>query len=217
MPIFNLNAIGNCITRYDGTGNGMILLSNIGAFNQSMYDLATDSQGNFYLYFTTQQIIVAFNPNGIAIDTFSTSIAQYPSGPGLAIVGDRVYTVIANNLYEGIKTGNTINFSLIKNIGFPATDLAACPNAGLPLFVSEDNPIQTLSIYPNPFSNILNIAISNHKNYEIIIYDVLSKKHLQQQFSESLSLNTVQLAKGIYLYEVRNKNGVIKHGKIVKE
>ena len=39
----------------------------------------------------------------------------------------------------------------------------------------------------------------------------------QKEFINSISINTEQLAKGIYLYEVRNKNGVIKKGKVVKD
>jgi hypothetical protein len=45
---------------------------------------------------------------------------------------------------------------------------------------------------------------------------------LEQSFTKSTSINTEQLAKGIYLYEVRNnpdsyRDGVIKKGKVVKE
>jgi hypothetical protein len=40
---------------------------------------------------------------------------------------------------------------------------------------------------------------------------------LQQTFTNSISLNTESFSKGVYLYEVRNKNGVIKNGKLVKE
>lgn len=49
-----------------------------------------------------------------------------------------------------------------------------------------------------------------------MIYDILSKKLLQQTFTNSVSLNTKQFENGIYIYEVRNNNGVIKKGKIVK-
>ena len=48
-------------------------------------------------------------------------------------------------------------------------------------------------------------------------HDIASRKLLQQKFTNAVSLNTEQLAKGVYLYEVRNKNGVIKKGKVVKD
>ena len=51
---------------------------------------------------------------------------------------------------------------------------------------------------------------------DIILYDIASRKVLQQQFYKSVSLSTEQLAKGIYLYEVRDRNGLYKKGKVVK-
>jgi hypothetical protein len=40
---------------------------------------------------------------------------------------------------------------------------------------------------------------------------------MQNNFVSSVSLNMEQLARGIYIYELRNKNEVIRKGKIVKE
>jgi hypothetical protein len=74
-----------------------------------------------------------------------------------------------------------------------------------------------LNIYPNPLFDKLNVTLNNNEPSEIILYDIASRKLLQRKFINSVSLNTEQLAKGIYLYEVRNKNGVIKKGKVVKE
>jgi hypothetical protein len=75
----------------------------------------------------------------------------------------------------------------------------------------------SFNISPNPFSGKLNFTINNNELSEIIIYDIASRKILEQEFLNPVTLNTEQLAKGIYLYEVRNKNGVIKKGKVVKE
>jgi hypothetical protein len=72
-------------------------------------------------------------------------------------------------------------------------------------------------LYPNPFNDKLNITINNNELSDIILYDITSRNLIQQKFTNSISLNTEQLAKGIYLYEVRNKSGVIKKGKVVKD
>jgi len=74
-----------------------------------------------------------------------------------------------------------------------------------------------VKIYPNPIMNKLNVWVKNNELSEIIIYDITSRKIFNQSFTNSTSINTEQLAKGIYLYEVRNKNGVIKKGKVVKD
>lgn len=83
--------------------------------------------------------------------------------------------------------------------------------------IEEQIPDEGIKIYPNPVNDKLNIAINNNELSEIIFYDVASRILLQQKFRNSVSINTEQLAKGIYLYKVRNKNGMIKNGKVVKE
>ncbi|MEO5570223.1 MAG: T9SS type A sorting domain-containing protein [Bacteroidia bacterium] len=83
--------------------------------------------------------------------------------------------------------------------------------------IKEENQNSAIIIYPNPITDKLSIRINNKELSEIILYDITSRKLLQQKFTNSVTLNTEQLAKGIYLYEVRNKNGVIKKGKVVKE
>jgi len=72
-------------------------------------------------------------------------------------------------------------------------------------------------IFPNPFLDRLNIRVNNNTLSEIIFYDITSRKILQQKFTNSVSLSTEQLAKGIYIYEVRDRNGLRKKGKVVKE
>ena len=74
-----------------------------------------------------------------------------------------------------------------------------------------------IKFYPNPVTEKLNIAINDNELSEIILHDILSRTLLQRKFTNSISINTEQLTKGIYLYEVRNRNEVIKKGKIVKE
>jgi len=74
-----------------------------------------------------------------------------------------------------------------------------------------------ITIYPNPFDNQVTIVAKSREPLEIVIYDIASKKIMEQKFTTSLSLNTRVLAKGVYLYEVKKENGVIERGKIVKD
>jgi hypothetical protein len=74
-----------------------------------------------------------------------------------------------------------------------------------------------VSIYPNPFNNELTIAVKNMLPSAIIVYDITSRKLFRQTFSSSLSLSTGMLESGIYIYEIENKTGVIRKGKIVKQ
>ena len=71
-------------------------------------------------------------------------------------------------------------------------------------------------IFPNPVTDKLTVTTGNNDLSEIIIYDMASRKLLQQQFTNTVTLNTAQFAKGMYIYEVRNKSGLVKKGKVVK-
>ncbi|HKR07243.1 MAG TPA: T9SS type A sorting domain-containing protein [Bacteroidia bacterium] len=82
--------------------------------------------------------------------------------------------------------------------------------------ISEPDKTETLNIYPNPISDNLNLTVHNNELSEIILHDIPARKILNQSFTNSITINTEQLAKGIYLYEVRNKNDVVKKGKVVK-
>ncbi|MEP7169460.1 MAG: T9SS type A sorting domain-containing protein [Bacteroidota bacterium] len=44
-----------------------------------------------------------------------------------------------------------------------------------------------------------------------------TRKLLQQTFINSASVNTEELSKGIYFYEIKNKNSLVEKGKLVKE
>jgi len=82
---------------------------------------------------------------------------------------------------------------------------------------TDEYPKPEIAIYNNPMTDKFEIKTNSNEVIEIIVYGTDSKKIVQQQFIHDVSLNTSQLAKGIYLYEVRNKNGIIKKGKMVKQ
>ena len=105
---------------------------------------------------------------------------------------------------EGLDSNETVfidNFSITNLVGISETQLSNKP----------------ISIYPNPFTNLLNITLKNNHPSEITLYDITSRKLLQQTFTNSTTINTQQLAKGIYFYEVKCMEQVIGKGKVVKE
>ncbi|MBK7389474.1 MAG: T9SS type A sorting domain-containing protein [Bacteroidetes bacterium] len=72
------------------------------------------------------------------------------------------------------------------------------------------------SISPNPFFEQLYIVSEVNEITEFILYDFTGRKILRHSFTNSTSINTAHLAKGIYFYEVLNRNYLIKKGKVVK-
>ena len=83
--------------------------------------------------------------------------------------------------------------------------------------VTEIKLKESISIFPNPVTDKLNVTVNNNEVSEIILYDIALRELLQEKFTNSISLNTEPLAKGLYIYEVRNKNGLCKKGKVVKD
>jgi len=83
--------------------------------------------------------------------------------------------------------------------------------------IEEQNQDKDILVFPNPMAGKLNITVKKNELVEVTLFDITSRIIFNQSFINSTSINTEQLAKGIYLYEVRNKNGVIKKGKIVKD
>jgi hypothetical protein len=77
--------------------------------------------------------------------------------------------------------------------------------------------VNTIQVFPNPFSDEINVSIGENEPCEVSIYDITARKVLQEKFTESATLNTSQLRKGIYFYEVGNNHKVLSKGKIIKD
>ncbi len=134
---------------------------------------------------------------------------------------------IADSAYSYLLVGNFFDNAHTNTIHCPSNPLAyyfvdaICVSTdSLYCLTTEsinEEPLIDYSIYPNPFTDKLNFQTHNYEQLEIIIYDITSRKLLQQTFTNTTTLNTEQLAKGMYLYTVRNKNGIIKNGKVIKQ
>jgi hypothetical protein len=75
----------------------------------------------------------------------------------------------------------------------------------------------TITCFPNPFSKQLTFNLAYYEQATILLYDLLGQRVLQQTFTNSTTISTEQLAKGIYFYELRNGKEVVKTGKILKD
>lgn len=208
--IFNLNASYDSLYRYDGAGNGTFLLANLNTNFASVYDVATDNQGNFYLFFTTLQKIIAYNPSGIPIDTFATSGFPLFGGGGLTILGNRIYATTTHDLYEGIKTGNNITFTLIKNLVQQINDIASCIEAATPLAVFKNPSAPHFAIYPNPAHSVVMIKMINTAALEIIDCLGIVRKRFDTRGLTECEVDVKDLEPGAYIINAmaKNKTGV---------
>jgi len=74
----------------------------------------------------------------------------------------------------------------------------------------------SVNVYPNPFTERVTFTTSNSEQTTVVLYDYLSGQIVQQTFNNSITLNTKQLADGIYFYALRNLKGIITNGKVIK-
>ena len=73
------------------------------------------------------------------------------------------------------------------------------------------------TIFPNPFTNSITVNLNNAEPVQLLFYDVTLHPVLVQTITSNSVIPTTSLAQGFYLYEVRNKNGDVVKGKLVKE
>jgi OOP family OmpA-OmpF porin len=152
------------------------------------------------------------NPAG---NYFTDTLNWIPFTANYTATGGEKYMIIGNFKGDANTSTILINGGTSQANGYIFIDdvsLTLCTTG-----IEEQTTHAEIKTYPNPVADGLNIAINNNELSEIILYDVASRILLQQRFTNTVTLNTKQLAKGIYLYEVRNKKDVIKKGKVVKD
>lgn len=84
----------------------------------------------------------------------------------------------------------------------------------------EDNSGDHFTIYPNPFTNQINVKLNSSEinQYELRLYTVLAEEIMSKNItSNSTTINTSNLSSGIYFYKVIGDNQVIKSGKLISE
>jgi len=74
-----------------------------------------------------------------------------------------------------------------------------------------------VNIFPNPFADQLTIQAQTNEPSTLYLFDGLGRPVLKQLFFNSATINTSQLAKGIYYYQLSGEHGFIKTGKVIRQ
>jgi hypothetical protein len=218
--------------------NGVSLTTGQILYNSLIIDLPNESFGHIALKCSTHEIFGTSADVNAGIKYLSTvdpltGIVTHVSNTGWntgiwkpAGGGARIDQLTGIFYYSAagalIVGANTVNGNMVYNQPISSGDLyfiehfseCNCDNTGIKTPISS----QSFTIQPNPFNDKLNINADYLEEFsQIILYDIASRKILEQQFTNSVTLNTSQFAKGIYIYEIRNKNGVVEKGKVVKD
>jgi len=178
------------------------------------------------------QLIVS---NGTTTDTLTVAsmiiVGGTPVQPIITIVGGDTLYSSHGSAYQWYLNGNIIagatdSFYIAHQGGtysVQITDQYGCQSqsAGMQVGIDELSGGVGIAVYPNPFTNELiaspNSASGGRGEFEFTLFDVTSRVLLRRSFTNTATINTGQLASGMYFYEVRDKNGVREMGKVVKE
>jgi len=197
-----------------GMKAGIVLgaLTPVNASPNSNYNIIWVPNGNvalknpttpvLYPTLSDWQIASTQDSSSLSLDPMFTS-ASLPQPTNLAV--DNAGIPIAGITLDvlGITRG------VVPDIGayeFPST-----------VDVAPNESIHRTYCFPNPFSDKLNVLLSNNEPSELILYNVLSGKQILLSFTNAVSLDTKALSDGIYFYEIRSRNKRVTTGKIVKQ
>lgn len=82
--------------------------------------------------------------------------------------------------------------------------------------------MSNITLYPNPFTENLNISFNsiNNEKIEIRLYDITGKLILNKDYSistgnNSINVNTTDLSGGVYVINIQN-SGVLQSFKLIK-
>ncbi|HNU34819.1 MAG TPA: T9SS type A sorting domain-containing protein [Bacteroidia bacterium] len=211
--IFSLNAINGIVYRYDGISNSIPIVTGL-LTNSSIYDVATDTTGNFYLVYNNSKKLEVYAPNGLFIDSFPVTGMPLGNGAGLALLDSKIYALTSSGFYEGMIVDDTCRF-----ISFPiafgslsAYDMASCPSAATPLPVISKKLASKIFVSPNPAEDYVKIKAEKlvGKSCRITITDVTGKKLKEEHviFATGIvTLDVGELKSGIYFLRMEDGKG----------
>ena len=132
-------------------------------------------------------------------------------------------TIIAHDgALDAINTGVTLDGRALTTSGsltansVTTTLVSTCTTTGI---IPVNGLKNAITIYPNPFTTSINIMIdevSQIKNCEVLIYNILGSEMVHKMITKSsTTIGTGNLPSGIYFYQVKGDNKIIRSGKLI--
>jgi hypothetical protein len=155
----------------------------------------------------TPQVI---NTTGVLTDTLNWTLID---GTFMAVGGED-HLIVGNFKDDANTTFQFEDLTASHEFAYYYVDdvsLTECESNGI-----GQNESFKIEVYPNPFSDQVAFKLNDNVQAEVILFDVSGAIILKQQFVGSVSLNTSELASGIYLYQIQNEEGYLESGKLTK-
>lgn len=123
---------------------------------------------------------------------------------------------VGYNRQYGVGGANVVVIKIGPNDQFPVT--TGVPVTNNLVAVEEVFSIEnSVTIYPNPFANYIEIS-SDEIISSLIIYDLTGKIIIQERNLSTTKIETEKLFAGSYLLEIRDQNGnVVRLSKLIKQ
>lgn len=134
-------------------------------------------------------------------------------------------TLIANNGAVDLATGVQLDgrafttTGAIQTTAITTTMSDLCLLSGINTY--EGRPIEAIRIYPNPFSNAVNIEFPeklSSSSYLIRIYNAVGEEVMKMELKQKNTSSEIsELPTGVYLYTVLENNHIIQTGKLISQ
>jgi PKD repeat protein len=109
--------------------------------------------------------------------------------------------------------------SLNRSMGLSIQVFDVPPFQGLTTSADAMNPVESVDVFPNPFSETTKFSINDKNNdvYSFELKDVLGKKVIERSaFTEKqFAVSRDGLREGIYFYRISSSKGVLGIGKVI--
>jgi hypothetical protein len=219
------------IAKYDASGTELWAKSAGDTVYAEGYGVSTDAGGNAYVTGIFEVPSITFgtttltNAGSFGHDMFITKydasgtvLWAKSAGGSDNDVGIGVSTDAGGNLYVAgyfYSPSITLGTTTMANAGNYDVFIAKLERGTVG--VDEIENEKGALIFPNPFSDQLIFSFADNVPTTISLYNFLGQEVLQHTFTNSTTINTEQLADGIYFYELRKDKGALKTGKLVKQ
>ncbi|MBI5540240.1 MAG: SBBP repeat-containing protein [Bacteroidia bacterium] len=227
--------------KYDNNGN-YLWAKNIAVMNyKQSFGIKVDNPGNLYIT-GGFQCTTDFDPGpgitnltAVCADTCDIFFAKYDldgkyfwarsMGGTDNDQGNGITVDSLGNVYLIGTFGNTVDFdpeagtANVSSLGMYNWDIFFAKYSATTTTINEFSKENTsdFNIFPNPFCNNLSIKAKSNEQFDVVLYDITNRKILQHNFINNINLQTENLTKGIYIYEIKNKTDVVGRGKLIKE
>lgn len=133
-------------------------------------------------------------------------------------------TIICNNGAVNLNKGVVLNGRVLTTDGNLTTDsirvtvpASLCNTVGIS---SIDNKSDVVVVFPNPFSESLNLTINEvikFKSLEFVLYNSLAEQVVYKTITEANTTIVLNSSAGLYFYQILNDGIVIQSGKLISK